>query len=360
MPEHFPRPSGLPPDYASLLAELKSRVRAAQVKAALSVNRELIRLHWNMGRRILESQRQQGWGAHIVERLSADLRAEFPDMSGFSATNLRYMRVFAEAWPDETILQQVAGELPWFHNVILLTRLKEKSQRLWYGRKSIEHGWSRNMLELHIDSRLFEREGKAITNFAQTLHPPQSDLAHQVLKDPYTFDFLTIAAHAKEKEVEQGLIDHVQKLLLELGKGFAFVGRQLRFEVAGKEYSVDLLFYNLHLRCFVVIDLKTGAFKPEHAGKLNFHLSLVDDRMRHATDAPTIGIVLVRQKNRTLVEYALRDLLKPIGVAEWQTRLVDSLPPELESSLPSIEDIESRLPPPPTSPGASDASPPAP
>ena len=339
------RPPALPADYGPLLADLKSRVRAAQVKAALSVNREMILLYWHIGRRILDSQREHGWGAHVVERLSKDLRSEFPDMAGFSTTNLRYMRVFAEAWPDEAIREQVARELPWWHNVILLKRLQEPQLREWYGRKALQYGWSRNILELQIETRLHEREGKAITNVAQALPPPQSDLAQQVVKDPYTFDFLTIAGKVKEKVIEKGLVDHVQQMLLELGVGFAFVGRQVKFEVDGRQYSVDLLFYHLKLRCFVVIDLKAGAFEPEHVGKLNFHLSLVDDRLRHPADAPTIGLVLAREKSRLTVEYALRDLKKPIGVAEWQTRLVDALPPELKDALPSIEDIEAGLPP---------------
>lgn len=344
------RPPLLPIDYAPLLAELKERVRAAQLKATLSVNREMLLLYWHIGRRLLESQRQQGWGTGVVQRLSKDLRSEFPDMSGFSPTNLRYMRVFAEAWSEESIHQTVSGELPWSHNIILLARLKDPAQRLWYGQRAVEYGWSCNILELQIATRLHEREGKAVTNFARTLPPPQSDLAQQMLKDPYTFDFLTIAGKAKEKELEKGLIDHVQQMLLELGFGFAFVGRQVRFTVDGKDFTIDLLFYHLKLRCFVVIDLKAGAFEPEHVGKLNFHLSLVDDRLRHPTDGPTIGLVLACEKSRRIVEYALRDLAKPIGVAEWRTRLVDSLPPELENALPTLEEIEAGLPPIPPAP----------
>ena len=336
--------SPLPKSYAPLLAELKDRVRAAQVKAALSVNSEMIRLYWHIGKRILEAQKEQGWGAKVIDRLAGDLRAAFPDMSGFSPRNLKDMRAFAEAWRSPEIVRQAVAQLPWGHNLHLLHKLEDPAVRLWYARKALEHGWSRAILDLQIETRLHEREGKAITNFSKTLPPAQSDLAQQLLKDPYTFEFLTIDGKAKEREIEKGLMDHVQKMLLELGTGFAFVGRQVRFEVDGEEFRIDLLFYHLTLRCFVVIDLKARPFEPEFAGKLNFYLSAVDDQRRHKDDEPTIGLLMVRgKKKRLLVEYALRDLNKPMGVAEWTSRPAAELPKELRDALPTLEQIQKRL-----------------
>lgn len=337
-------PLPLPNTYAPLLAELKDRVRSAQLKAALSVNTEMIRLYWQIGKRILEAQEEQGWGAKVVDRLAADLRKEFPDMTGFSARNLMDMRAFAEAWPDSEIVRQAVAQLPWGHNLHLLHKLQDPALRLWYAKKALEHGWSRGILDLQIETRLHEREGKAITNFSRTLPPEQSDLAQQLLKDPYKFEFLSVAGDAKERDIEQAMVDHAQKLLLELGMGFAFVGRQVRFEVDGDEFRLDLLFYHLKLRCYVVIDLKARPFQPEFAGKLNFYLSAVDAQMRHKDDAPTIGLLLVRgKKNRLTVEYALKDISKPMGVAEWTARPAAELPKKLREALPSVEQIEEGL-----------------
>lgn len=334
---------GLPDGYAPVLAELKSRVRSTQLKAAVSVNRELILLYWHIGSEILRCQNEQGWGAKVVDRLSRDLRAEFPEMSGFSPRNLKYMRAFASEWPDLEFVQQAAAQIPWFHNVLLMERLKDEDVRQWYVRKTIEHGWSRAILTTQIETKAYERAGKAITNFDRTLPPEHSDLAREVLKDPYTFDFITLADDAVERDLERGLVRHIEEFLLELGVGFGFVGRQVRLDVGGDEYVVDLLFYHLKLRCFVVIDLKMKPFKPEDAGKMNFYLSAVDDLMRHADDEPSIGLLLCRDRNCVTAEYALRDIGKPIGVAEWQTRLVESLPAELQGQLPSIEELEKEL-----------------
>ncbi len=426
--------SSLPPStYAPLLADLKARVRAAQVKAAVSVNQELILLYWHIGREILRAQKEEGWGAKVVERLAKDLAAEFPEMKGFSRSNILYMRAFYAAWqaleavqqpvgplagksPDGSIVQQAVGQLDgpifpqpvgklaqkasrdeivqqpvaqlsepkvsqgvtllrkgpqsrqepqilsqpvtqfesgppepltglsWSANLILIEKLKAPATRLWYARKALEHGWSRAVLTVQIESRLHERSGKAITNFEHTLPPAQSDMAREVLKDPYTFDFLTLGEAAHERDLERGLVEHVQKLLLEMGAGFAFVGRQVHLEVGEDDFYLDLLFYHLRLRCFVVVDLKMKPFEPEFAGKMNFYLSAVDDQMRHEHDAPSIGLLLCKDaKNKLKVEYALRDLKKPIGVAEWQTRLVESLPKSLRGALPSIADIEREL-----------------
>ena len=255
--------------YASLLATIKERIYSAQVRATVAVNQELVSLYWGIGREIVARQRQEGWGKNIIPRLAKDLSSQFPEMKGLSPRNLGYMKAFAEAWPEEPILQQAAAKLPWFHNCILLDKVKDHQERLWYINQAIENGWSRNVLVLHIESGLYRRQGKALTNFERTLPAPQSDLAQQLLKDPYNFDFLTISKEAHEREIEAGLLEHIRKFLIELGVGFAFAGSQYPLEIAGEDYRIDLLFYHLKLRCFVVIDLKGGAFKPEYTGKMN-------------------------------------------------------------------------------------------
>jgi predicted nuclease of restriction endonuclease-like (RecB) superfamily len=380
--------------YDRFVEGIKQRIRTAQIKAALSANRELILLYWDIGRAIVEAQTDKGYGKRVVEMLSADLRREFPAMSGLSALNLWRMRAFylgygasnqklsqavtesGSATPElkqpvsESPVQrpraipagQLHGErlsqlvtesagaaiellslLPWGHNLVLLQKLKELNTRLWYARAALEYGWSRSVLLIQIESRLHKRQGQAITNFTATLPAPQSDLAHQTLKDPYIFDFLTMDAAARERDLELGLLNHIQKFLVELGVGFALVGRQYRLEVSGEEFFLDLLFYHLRLRCFVVVDLKMEAFKPEFAGKMNFYLSAVDDQLRHRDDQASIGLLLCKERNRLVVEYALRDVKKPIGVAEWRTRLVESLPKKLQSSLPTVRQIEAEL-----------------
>ena len=344
----------LPAGYAALLEDIKARIRQAQIKAALSVNRELIRLYWDMGRQIVDRQQRHGWGAAIIERLAMDLQKAFPGVNGFSSRNLWRMRAFYVAYSQGakvlpqaaaelkgTHLPQVVAEIPWGHNAVLLERVKDPAQRLWYAQQTIEHGWSRNVLVHQIESGLFERQGRAITNFQVALPSPQSDLAAQVLKDPYNFDFLTLASDAREKELEQGLLDHLQRFLLELGKGFAFVGRQVPLEVDDEDFYLDLLFYHLGLRCYVVIDLKTGPFKPEFAGKMNFYLSAVDDRFRHPEDRPSIGLILCKDRAGVIVEYALRGLAKPIGVSSY--RVTRSLPREMKGSLPTIKELEAEL-----------------
>ncbi|WP_397384235.1 YhcG family protein [Prosthecobacter sp.] len=332
-----PQPEG----YASWLGELKDRIHSARQRATLAVNQELILLYWNIGRDVLARQAAQGWGTKVIERLAQDLRTAFPDMKGFSRANLMYMRAFAEAWPDATIVQQAVGQLPWGHNLVLLTRLKDPGQRLAYAQSAIAHGWSRNVLNIHIETRLLERGGQAVTNFDLSLPKPQSDLARESLKDPYRFDFLGLTEEAHEREIEHALVKHVTDFLLELGAGFAFVGRQVLLDVAGEEFFIDLLFYHLKLRCYVVIELKAGKFKPEHLGQLSFYLTAVDAQIKHPQDGPTIGLLLCKSKNKVVAEYALRDNARPMGVAEYQ--LVESLPAELQTSLPSIEQIEREL-----------------
>ena len=331
----------LPADYAPWLTGLKARIHQAQQRATLSVNRELIALYWQLGKDILTRQAEQGWGAKVIERLSRDLRTAFPEMKGFSRANLLYMRAFAEAWPDPAIVQQAVGLLPWGHNILLLTRLKASEWRLAYAGQAIKHGWSRNVLGIHIETRRLEREGQAITNFDLHLPQPQSDLACESLKDPYRLDFLGLGKEAEERAIESALVQHITHFLIELGAGFAFVGRQVPLEVGGDEFFLDLLFYHLKLRCYVVIELKAGPFKPEHTGKLGFYLSAVDAQIKHPDDQPTIGLLLCKSKNSVVAEYALRDINKPIGVAEYQ--LVQSLPERLQTNLPTIEEIEAEL-----------------
>ena len=329
------------PEYAAWLIDLKLRVEQARQRAALSVSRELVLLYWQIGRDILERQQRQGWGAKVIDQLARDLKAAFPDMRGFSPRNLKYMRAIAEAWPDGVFVQQAAAQLPWFHLCTLLDKLKTNTEREWYAAKAAEHGWSRNVLVMQIETRLRERQGGAVTNFQQRLAQPQSDLAHETLKDPYIFDFLGLTENAHERDIEQALTQHITRFLIELGAGFAFVGRQYRPEVGGDEFFIDLLFYHLKLRCYVVVELKTTPFKPEYAGQLNFYLSAVDAEVKRADDEPTIGLLLCREKNRLVAEYALRGMAKPIGVAEYQ--LIREVPPPLVSDLPSIEQIEAEL-----------------
>ncbi|MCO6466755.1 MAG: DUF1016 family protein [Bradyrhizobiaceae bacterium] len=333
----LPAPEG----YSDWLAELKTRIHTAQQRAALAVNRELVLLYWQIGRDILMRQAEQGWGAKVIERLSQDLRAAFPEMKGFSSRNLKYMRAFAQAWPEPEFVQEVLAQLPWYHHLALLDKLPGPQTRKWYAAKAIEHNWSRNVLVMHIETHLLERSGKATTNFELTLPKPQSDLAYESLKDPYRFDFLGLGDEAQERAVENALVKHVTEFLLELGAGFAFVGRQVLLDVGGDEFFIDLLFYHIKLRCFVVIELKAGKFKPEHLGQLSFYLTAVDEQVKHPQDNPTIGLLLCKSKNKVVAEYALRQNTQPLGVAEY--KLIESLPPELATDLPSIEQIEQEL-----------------
>ena len=337
MPEITP----LPPDYALWLAELKVRIHTAQQQATLAVNRELVMLYWQIGRDILARQGREGWGSRVIERLAQDLRNAFPTMKGFSRTNLMYMRAFAAAWPDEAIVQQAVGQLPWGHNLVLLTRLKTAEQRLAYAQRAIQHGWSRNVLDIQIERRLLEREGRAVTNFDLRLPEADSDLAQESLKDPYLFDFLGVGEEAGERAIEDAIVKHITRFLLELGAGFAYVGRQVPLEVGGEDFFIDLLFYHLKLRCYVVIELKAAPFKPEHLGQLGFYLTAIDRDIKHEQDNATIGLLLCKTKNKVVAEYALGDKTQPMGIAEY--RLIESLPADLQSSLPTTEAIEEAL-----------------
>ena len=365
----------LPSNYAQVLSDIKGRIQTARVKAALAVNHELIRLYWDIGAIIVGQQRKEGWGASIVGRLAEDVQRAFPGVSGFSQQNMWYMRAFYIAWTEEfIILQQAVGELdsvnlsqpatelgaqilsqpvreldgknpppgvlilPWGHNIQLVTKIKAPVQRLWYAHQTIEHGWSRAVLVHQIESDLYGRQGKALTNFAATLPAPQSELAQQLVKDPYNFEFLGLGPELAERQLELGLIARLKDFLVELGTGFAFVGQQYHLEVGGEDFYLDLLFYHLHLRCYVVIDLKVEPFKPEFAGKMNFYLAAADDLLRHPDDRPTIGLILCKDRNRVVVEYALRDTKKPMGVTTYRT-----LPRQLQGELPTAKQISAEL-----------------
>ena len=342
----FPAPIGkdeLPANYADLLGQIKERIHSERLRVVLTANAAMVMLYWDIGKAILDRQEQEGWGAKVIDRLSHDLREAFPDMRGFSPRNLKYMRAFAAAWDDRQIVQEVLAQITWYHCITLLDKIKDSRTRLWYAHKAREEGWSRNVMVAQIELRLHDREGKAVTNFNVTLPPDDSDMATQVFKDPYLFDFLGTAAPRTEREIEQALVDHIQDFLMELGTGFAFVGRQVLLEIGDHNFYADLLFYHLKLRRYIVVELKAVPFDPAFVGQMNLYLSAVDDLMRHPDDEPTIGLLLCKSKHRLVVEYALRGFDKPMGVAEWETRLVESLPDELKSSLPTIEEIEQEL-----------------
>lgn len=330
-----------PTGYSQWLGELKDRIGSAQKRTVQAVNHELVLLYWQIGNDILTRQNEQGWGAKIVDRLSFDLRLAFPDMKGFSRANLMYMRAFAEAWSEEQIVQQLVGQLPWGHNLELLTKLKEPDDRIAYAKLAIEHGWSRNALVNHIELQTAKRIGNSQTNFSLTLPKPMSDLAHEAMKDPYKLDFLGLGAESQEREIEKAIATHLTDFLLELGSGFAFVGKQVHLEIGGDDFYIDLLFYHTKLHCYVVIELKTGDFKPEHLGQLSFYISAVDNKLRTSEDAPTIGLLLCKSKNKLVVEYALQDIHKPMGVSEYQ--LTKAIPDEIKAKLPTIEQIEAEL-----------------
>lgn len=377
-----------PKNYTALVFQLKKEIQTARIKASLNANAHLLTLYWKMGAAILESQQEEGWGTKIIDRLATDLRSEFPDMKGISPRNLKYMRAFADAYPQfvqqpaaqskkainpnqknktSPIVQQPAAKLnkqsivqvplaqlgkneimqvplaqiPWYHHITLLDKVKDKDERLFYINQTAEHGWSRNVLVHQIEGKLYKRKGAAVTNFEATLPAPQSDLARELLKDPYKFDFLSLGTEYVEKDLEDALVTHITKFLLELGAGFSYVGRQYHLEVGGEDFYIDLLFYHLKLRCYVVLELKTGKFVPEYASKLNFYLNAVDDMLRHKADEPSIGILICKERNKVVAEYALRGISKPIGVSEY--KLTEKIPEGLKGSLPTIKQIENEL-----------------
>jgi predicted nuclease of restriction endonuclease-like (RecB) superfamily len=360
--------------YRLWLAELKGKVRSAQLKAAVAVNTQLLEFYWELGADIVAKQASTNWGDGLIPQLSKDLSNEFPGMSGFSRTNLMYIQKWHVFYSrHHTIVQQPVGQLakqpvsqlgikgkgqqlvgqigqqpvaqltsiPWGHNIAIISKCKTVEEALFYVQRTIEHGWSRSVLVHQIESGLYRRGGKAVNNFAATMPKPQSDLAEQTLKDPYVFDFLDLAVDHKERELETALVDHVSRFLLELGAGFAYLGRQVPLNVGSREFFLDLLFYHTKLHCHVVVELKTSDFEPEHAGKLNFYLKAVDAQLRGPEDKPTVGLLICKSKDKLVVEYALSDIRKPIGVSEY--RLTRALPKKIQSSLPAIKEIEEEL-----------------
>jgi predicted nuclease of restriction endonuclease-like (RecB) superfamily len=323
--------------YANLLQSLKTEISQARIRAHLSVNKEMISLYWNIGNQILERQKVEGWGTKVIENISKDLRSEFPEMKGLSARNLKYMRKFAEEYPDQAIVQQLVAQIPWGHICIIMDKLDNLEEKIWYIKRTIEDGWSRNVLSFQIKSNLYARDGKSINNFQSTLPSPQSDLAASIIKDPYNLEFLDIRGKFHERELEENLIDHIRKFLLELGQGFAFVGNQYHVELEGEDYYMDLVFYHIKLKCYVVIELKTGKFKPEYAGKLNFYLNLMDRQIKDDSDNPTIGLILCEEKKGITVEYAIEGINKPMGVSQF--KLTEQLPEQLKQYLPTPEEL---------------------
>ncbi|MDZ7900874.1 MAG: PDDEXK nuclease domain-containing protein [Arcicella sp.] len=333
-------------EYKKWIIEVKSKIRSAQIKATITVNRALIEFYWDLGKMITE--KQTVWGSQFLNKLSQDLKHEFPDMEGLSVRNLKYTRQFYQFYnltsnqqSIEEFGQQLVAQIPWGHNILIFSKAKSLNEARFYIQQTLENGWSRDILGLQIKSDLYARQGKAIHNFVNTLPDPMSDLAGQLLKDPYNFDFLSMTQNYKERELENALVDNVTKFLLELGSGFAYVGKQVPIEVGGQEFFIDLLFYRLKLRAYVVIELKVTDFTPEHAGKLSFYLSVANDQLKHTSDNPTIGLLICKNKNDIVAEYALKDIKQPIGVTEYQ--LTKLFPEEFKSSLPTIEEIEEEL-----------------
>ena len=338
-----PSVAELPSGYIDMRDTIIARIKESRVRLAVQVNTGMIELYWNIGNEILRRQENEGWGAKVIDRLSKDLKDAFPGMSGFSPRNLGNMKKFAACWSDFSILQRTVAKLPWRSNILLMDKLQDEQARLWYAQRTIENGWSRDVLDTMVASKLIERQGKAISNFEVALPPPDSDMAQEIFKDPYLFDYIGTDATRRETEIERMLTAHIEKFLLELGQGFAFVGRQVHLELGGDDFYIDLLFYHLSLRCYIVIELKACEFDPSFIGQLNLYQNVVNDVLRHPDDKPTIGLLLVKGKNKTVVEYSLAGFSNPIGVADWQERLTKELPDDLKASLPTIEEMEREL-----------------
>lgn len=332
--------SAMPDNYKSFIAEIKHKIQKERLKTVLSANKSMVLLYWNIGKSIIERQNAEGWGTKVIDRMSHDLKTAFPEMSGFSPRNLKYMRKFADAWQNIEIVQRTVAQIPWRSNITLLDKLKDPDLRLWYAQKTIENGFGKDMLVFQIESQLHLRTGNSVSNFKGALPPVDSDLAVQSFKDPYIFDFVGNSKHIRERELEQNLIDHIQKFLLELGQGFAFVGRQVHLELGNNDYYLDLLFYHIKLKRYIVVELKSGAFDPGYIGKLNMYLNVVNDVLCQPEDNKTIGLLLVKEKNKMVVEYALSGFNNPIGVSNWENEIIKSLPENFKSSLPTIEEIE--------------------
>ncbi|MEA2096459.1 MAG: PDDEXK nuclease domain-containing protein [Candidatus Cloacimonadota bacterium] len=329
-------------DYYIWIKSIKTQIVNAQIKASISVNSSLIELYWHLGKEIVFKQSQFNWGSSIINELSKELRHDFPEIKGFSRRNLYAVRQWYLFYSQQfENVPQVVAQIPWGHNRLIVSKIKRIKEALFYSQTTIKNGWSRNILNLQIESNLYERKGKALTNFPKTLPKPQSKLAQETLKDPYNFDFLELGKDAQEREIEKELTKRITDFLLELGKGFAFIGRQFKIEIGNTDYFIDLLFYHLDLKCYVVIELKSGKFKPEYAGKLNFYLSAVDSQKKKETDNPSIGLILCKEKDKIEVEYSLRDINKPIGISNFN--LTNTISEKLKTKLPTIEELESEL-----------------
>ena len=333
----------MPDSYIKFIRDIKYRIAQSRLQAVMSANSAMILLYWEIGNSILNRQKEEGWGSKVIDRMSYDLKQEFPDMQGFSPRNLKYMRKFAEAYPDIEIVQRTVALISWRCNITLLDKLNDLKTRTWYAKKTIENGFGKDMLVHQIETNLHIREGASVNNFEIAMPPNKSDFSNQIFKDPYIFDFIGTAEPRRESELEQKLIDHIQKFLLELGKGFAFVGRQVHLELGNKDFFLDLLFYHLKLRCYVVVELKSGDFDPGYISKLNMYLNVVNDVLKHPEDKKSIGLLLVKTKNRIVVEYSISGYTNPISVANWESKIVESMPDTLKSSLPDIEEIEREL-----------------
>ena len=328
--------------YKQWLEQLKAKIQSAQLKAAVAVNSHLLQLYWDLGREIVQKQSQASWGDAVLEQLSVDLRVSFPEITGFSKRNLYAIRQWYLFYSQQyEFVPQPVAQIPWGHNRLIISKIKEVETAIFYAQETVKQGWSRDQLEVQIKANFYQSSANAITNFSETLPKIQSELAKETIRNPYNFDFLGLENDALEKEIENGLVKHITRFLIELGKGFSFVGSQYPIQVSDNDYFIDLLFYHLHLRCFVVIELKAGKFKPEYAGKLNFYLSAVDSQIKHPTDQPSIGLILCKTKDSIEAEYALRDIQKPIGISEYM--LTQALPKELESELPTVEQLENQL-----------------
>ena len=335
--------ASLPQWYAELFQSIKEEVNQARRKVMWTANIQMSMMYYHIGRHILNCQKAEGWGAKIVDKLSEDLKRTFPEQRGFSPRNLKYMRKFAEIWQDESIVQRSVAQLSWRHNIVLMEKVKEPNRRLVYAMAAIENGWSYNMLDIHLKAYTVERTGKLPTNFPAIMPDEKSDMIQQLFKDPYLIDFTGADSNSREKDIENGLTTHITNFLLELGQGFSFVGRQIHLEIDGQDFIIDMLFYHLKLRCYIVIELKAIPFDPGMMGQLNMYQAIVDKTLRHETDAPTIGLLLVKSKNETVVKYSLEGFKRPMGIASWQTVLDDELTDKWKSSLPTIEEIEFEL-----------------
>ncbi len=333
----------MPENYRGFIQDIKNRIAQSRIEAVVAANSKMILLYWEIGNAILQRQQTEGWGAKVIDRMSYDLKSEFPSLQGFSPRNLKYMRKFADAWPSLEIVQRSVAQIPWRSNITLLDKLSDPELRLWYAQKTIENGFGKDMLVFQIESELHNRTGASVQNFDVSLPPVESDMAQQSFKDPYIFDFIGATAPRLEYELEQKLMDHIQKFLLELGQGFAFVGRQVHLELGGEDFFLDLLFYHLKLRCYVVIELKAGKFDAGYISKLNMYLNVVNDVLKTPEDKPTIGLLLVKNKNKLTVEYALQGFTNPIGVSNWENQIEKAISENVKSSLPTIEEIENEL-----------------